>query len=66
MNRIFTLTTYETYIGAIESILNAFRIGLNDWDKSKVFEVQGCRMLTYTIVTDEETFNNIVNRINGI
>lgn len=56
MNKIFNLLVKVEGTRKLESLLNTFRIGLNDWDKSKVFELQGRKVVNYTILTDEETF----------
>lgn len=47
----------------IEKTFNMFRIGLNDWDKSKALEVDGKTVHVYTVVCDEETRNSIKNVI---
>ena len=64
MKKIYTLLVAESNRSKVESIFNTFRIGMNDWDVSKVFEVNGLRVINYTIMCDEETYTSIVNILN--
>lgn len=66
MNNFYTLLTTVEHTTKLESLLNAFRVGLNNWDKSKVFEAQGCKYVNYTILTNDETFRALVNEMNRI
>ena len=65
MKKVYTMLVTEMDTARMEKILNTFRVGLNDWDKSKVFTIQGFRMVNYTIVCEEELFTSIVNVMNG-
>lgn len=65
MNKIFTFLSTVEESERLESLLNTFRIGLNNWDKSKVFEVQGHKLINYTIVTNEETFRSLTTEMNA-
>lgn len=65
MRRIYTLLVVAEDTNRVESILNAFRIGLNDWDRSKVFEVPGAKLVNYTILCEEDQFTSIVNQMNA-
>lgn len=66
MKRIYNALVYENSTAAMESVLNRFRVGLNDWDRSKVFEIQNRRVVNYTIVCDEETYQDIVNMMKSV
>lgn len=65
MKKIYTLLVEAEETNRVESILNTFRIGLNDWDRSKVFEVPGAKFVNYTILCEEDQFTSIVNQINA-
>ncbi len=54
----------ENEIARMEHTLNSFRIGLNDWDKSKTFEFQDSRFVSYTIICNEDQFTSIVYVMN--
>lgn len=47
----------------IESLFNKFLIDMNDWDRSKKFEVKGCEVVVYNVVCDEDTYKSIKNLI---
>ena len=47
----------------MEKTLNMFRIGLNDWDKTKLLEVKGQNVHVYTVVCDEDVRLSIKNVI---
>ena len=66
MNKIYTFLVAAEESEKLEALLNIFRIGLNEWDRSKTFEVQGHRLINYTIVCEEERFVSITNLMNGI
>lgn len=61
MKMFYSVLVGEGFVSRMESLLNALRIGLNDWDKSKVFEYNGARLINYTIVCTAETYETIVN-----
>lgn len=65
MNKVYTILVSENETTRMEKTLNTFRIGLNDWDRSKTLEVQNVRVVNYTIVCSEELFASIVNVMNG-
>lgn len=66
MNKVYTMLISENETTLLEKTLNTFRIGLNDWDRSKTFELQNVRVVNYTIVCSEELFASIVNVMNGL
>jgi hypothetical protein len=63
MKKVFTFLVAKNEAVKLEGLLNNFRIGLNDWDRSKVLDVQGEALVNYTIVCDDDTFNSIVNQM---
>lgn len=63
--KVFTALVTVDERERMEKVLNTYRIGLNDWDKTKTFDVQGNKVINYTIICEEDTFNNIVSAING-
>ena len=65
MKQIYTLLVVAEDTNRVESILNSLRIGLNDWDKSKIFEVAGANLVSYTILCEEDQFTYIVNQMNA-
>lgn len=65
MKKLFTMMTLETEAEKLESLLNTYRVGLNDWDKSKVFDIQGYRLMVYTVVCEEDTFVAITQAMGG-
>lgn len=65
MKKIFTITVGIQETERMEKLLNAFRIGLNDWDKSKIFNIQNMKLVNYTILCEEDLFTSIVNQMNA-
>lgn len=65
MKRIFNMLVMENDTARLESLLNALRIGLNDWDKTKTFCTRDARFVNYTVVCEEDVFTYIVNIMNG-
>lgn len=66
MKKIYTLLVAAEESEKVEKLLNTFRIGLNEWDKTKTLEVHGHRLISYTIVCEEEVFVSITNLMNGV
>ena len=66
MKSIYTVLVYENYTAQVESLLNRFRVGLNDWDRSKVFELNGERVVNYTIACTEDVHTSIVNYLYNV
>lgn len=65
MKKIFTMLVVAEDTNRMESVLNTFRIGLNDWDRTKTFEIDGVKLVNYTILCEENQFTSIVNQMNG-
>ena len=61
MKMIYTVLVYENYTAQLESLLNRFRVNLNDWDRSKVFDLNGARLVNYTIACTEDIYVSITN-----
>lgn len=66
MNKLFTFLVTVEESTRLESLFNTFRIGLNDWDKSRIFEVQGKKLINYTVVTNEGTFGALTMAMGAI
>lgn len=62
---VYTILVGVAEFEKLEKNLNRFRIGLNDWDKTKIFNVSGCEVIHYTIICDEETFISLTKVVNG-
>ena len=59
MKKIYTVLVYEYDTTRIEKLLNVYRVGLNDWDRTKVFELNGERVVNYTIACTEDVYKTI-------
>ena len=46
-------------IAKMEKILNIYRVGLNDWDKTKVFTYKDTDIVIYNIMCTREVFDAI-------
>jgi hypothetical protein len=57
--RLFVVQPTECQL--VENVLNKFRIGLNDWDRTKIFSnVRGHRdVVIYMVLCDEQTHESI-------
>ena len=66
MKKIWYMLVVKTEGTRMESLLNHFRVGLNDWDKTKTFQMEdGTELVGYTIMCTEETFVSITEMMNG-
>lgn len=63
--KVFTMLAVADDRERMEKVLNTYRIGLNEWDKTKIFDLQGTKLINYTIVCEENVFNSIVETMNG-
>ena len=63
MRLIYTLLVEANQTSRVESILNTLRIGLNDWDRSRVLELNGVNFVNYTIICEEHQYTAIVNQL---
>ena len=66
MKKVFNMLVTVEEAVQLEKVLNTFRIGMNDWDKSKVFELRGYKLINYTLLCEEDLFVSITNVMNGI
>lgn len=60
MKQVFNIVVAESATAIVEKTLNALRVGLNHWAKNK-FDVDGCPIVSYTIVCDLDTYNSLMN-----
>lgn len=66
MNKlVFTMLVVAEDRERMEKVLNTYRIGLDEWDKTKIFELNGVKLINYTIVCENSVFNSIVETMNG-
>lgn len=63
--KLFTLTVTETEVEATEQKLKELGNEILDSEKTKVFDVQGFRILNYSIVCSEETLEKIISAVNA-
>lgn len=63
--KVFTMLVLVDERERMEKVLNTYRIGLNEWDKTKVFNIQGTELINYTIVCESNVFDSIVKTMNG-
>ena len=63
--KLFMLTVMETDVEATEQILKELENEILDFEKSKVFDVQGFRILNYSVVCSEETLEKIISVVNA-
>lgn len=59
--RIFVVEPTECNL--IEGLFNKFKVGLNDWDRTKIFHVRGRDVVIYHVICDEDTQESIKNVI---
>ena len=66
MNKlVYTMLIVAEDRERMEKVLNTYRIGLDEWDKTKTFELNGVKLINYTIVCENDVFNSIVETMNG-
>ena len=66
MKEIFVKLVWVNDAAKMEKILNMYRVGLNDWDKSKVFNYQGGDLVNYTIMCTRETYDAIETAMSNL
>lgn len=64
MKNVYAVWVYEYEISKMDSVLNRFQIGVNDRDRSRVLDINGCKIVNYTIICDNNVFNSILNIVN--
>ena len=66
MNKlVYTMLVVAEDRERMEKVLNTYRVGLDEWDKTKIFELNGVKLINYTIVCENSVFNSIVETMNG-
>lgn len=66
MNKmVYTLLVVKESCAKVESILQRYRIGLNDWDKTKELRVCDGTMINYTIICEPTTYEDIMSTYYG-
>lgn len=66
MNKlVYTMLVVAEDRERMEKVLNTYRIGLDEWDKTKIFDLNGVKLINYTIVCENSVFNSIVETMNG-
>ncbi len=63
--KLFTITALKSERKQLNSALKSLGKDIIDFQRSKVFEVQGMQMVNYSVVCTEETLNKIIPVING-
>lgn len=63
--KLFTITALKSEKKLVKRTLKKFRKAISDSDKTKVFDVNGCRMLNFGVVCTEEAFLEIITAMNG-
>ena len=66
MKQFNVMLVREDQTSAMERVLNMFRIGLNEWDRTRVLYYQGYGYVNYTIVCTEEVFTSIKDVMNQV
>ena len=65
MKKLYTMYVAEHEVTTLENILNMFRIGLNDRDRTKGFGTPGSMVYVYAFICTENEFVSIMNVMNG-
>lgn len=59
MKQVFVKVVWAEDTAKMEKTLNIYRVGLNDWDRTKVLNYNGRGIINYTIVCTQETYDAI-------
>ena len=54
MKELFVKVVPVEDTAKMEKILNVYRVGLNDWDKTKVLNYRGVNLVVYTIMATSD------------
>lgn len=65
MKKFYAMLVKEEQTADMERVLNRFRIGLNDWDRTRTLYSNGKGYVNYTIICTEDTFESIRQIIKG-
>lgn len=63
MKKVYNMLVLEEATADVEKLFNRFRVGLNDWDRSKVFEFEGLQVVNYTITCTKEMYDSITGSL---
>lgn len=66
MKKMHVHPVREKDIAKMEKMLNMCRVGLNDWDKTKVFNYRGVNIVIYTIICTEDIHDTIEQAMKNI
>lgn len=61
MKTFYTMIVSVDNTAKLEKLFNAFRIDLRNWDRSKIFNVQGINVVNYTILCTKEEYESILD-----
>lgn len=61
MMNIFNRRIEVSDINKMEKLLNVFKVGLNNWNRSEAYSVNGKAYVNYTIRCSENTFVGIMS-----
>ena len=65
MKKLYTMYVAEHELANLESILNMYRIGLNERDHTRGFGTPGAMVYVYAFICTEDEFISITNVMNG-
>lgn len=60
METLNTVAVEESQAVRFESLLNSFRISLENWDRTRALNVNGRRMVVYAVLCQKGTLDNIL------
>lgn len=63
---VYSIVVYVENINRMDSILNTLRIGLNNYDRSRVLMYQGHEIVNYTVICTNDEYVSIVNALNAM
>lgn len=61
MKNMYNMMVYINDAEKFEKALNRLRIGLNDWDKTRVMILNGERVVNYTVICEQSVCESIIN-----
>ena len=64
MKKFYCILVREDQTTTMEKALNRFRIGLNEWDRTRVLYSDGVGYVNYTIICTDKTFRSIFQIVN--
>ena len=66
MARVYSILVDAANINRMDSVLNRFRIGLHNWDRSRVLMYQGREVVNYTVICTEDEYAAIMDTLNNV